>query len=82
MKKKCSSDREKLLKFEVKSQTIHEEWKVGIIFETECFVNLFLDFSRSNSKRIQTGKKKISDTDSVLQKPTGKVRKENGWPKQ
>ena len=50
MNKNCSSDKEKLLKFDAEGLRIckiylNSEIKVRPIFETECFFNLFLEVS-------------------------------------
>ena len=53
VRKKCSSDREILLRFETEGREFakclralkhfFKLWKVRTIFETECFLNLFLE---------------------------------------
>ena len=46
VRKNCSSDQEKLMKLKLKAlDSLFKQWKVRTIFETECFLNLFLEVS-------------------------------------
>ena len=68
MRKNCSSDREKLLKFEAEGrefanilrsleQFIQNSERLDQFLVTECFFNLFLEVSHIGTIRIQIGKK-------------------------